>query len=203
MIPGSGSSREPLCGLKSSPGSGNPRQAQALSDTGLVPVQFARYLLVLDPVADRAAVGTGGRVATRKPVLDQRLHLWLGEPIAELHRRVARYGGEDPLLPAHPRRRTLHGGYRLPESSSHVAICQRGDHRVYPEGSSAEGLHLKPVDRELLERIGSLRCVLGWEFDHLRDQKRLYGGHPLIFGVGEPVEQGTLVGYVLIDHPRC
>jgi hypothetical protein len=34
-------------------------------EVGLVPVQLAGYLLVLEPVADRAAVGTGGRVATR------------------------------------------------------------------------------------------------------------------------------------------
>jgi len=31
----------------------------------LVPAQLAGYLLVLEPVADRAAVGTSGRVATR------------------------------------------------------------------------------------------------------------------------------------------
>src|SRR5215213_7139859 len=105
---------------------------------------------------------TSGRVATRKPLLYKRLHLLVGELVAQLHRRVARYGGEDPLLPAHPRRRTLHGGDRIPKSSSHVAICQGGDHRVYPEGSLAEGLHLKAVDRELLKRIGSLRRVLGW-----------------------------------------
>ena len=88
------------------------------------------------------------------------------------------------------------------KGSSHVAICQGGDHPVYPEGSLAEGLHLKTVDREFLKRIGSLCGILGWEFDHLRDEKRLYGGHLLVFGVGESVEQGTLVGYVLIDDPR-
>jgi hypothetical protein len=59
------------------PGLRKPEAAQALSDAGLVPVQLARYLLVLDAVADRAAVRAGGRVATRKPVLYQRPHLWL------------------------------------------------------------------------------------------------------------------------------
>src|SRR5215217_1277101 len=145
---------------------------------------------------------TRSRVAARQPVPYQRLHLLVGEPVAKLYRRVARYGGEDPLLPAHPRRRALHGGYRLPESSSYVAICQGGDYRVYPEGSLAERLHLEAVDRELLKRIGSLCSILGWEFDHLRDEKGLYGGHLLLIGVGESVEQGTLVCHVLIDHPR-
>jgi hypothetical protein len=63
-------------------------------------------------------------------------------------------------------------------------------------------LHLETVDRELLKRIGRLRGVLGWEFDHLRDEKRLYGGHLLILRVCESVEQSTFVSYVLIDHPR-
>ena len=52
------------------PGLRKPEAAQALSDTRLVPFQLAGYLLVLDPVADRAAVRAGGRVATRKPLLD-------------------------------------------------------------------------------------------------------------------------------------
>src|SRR5215211_6582146 len=147
---------------------------------------------------------TRGRVAARQPLLYQCLHLLVGEFVAQLYRRVARYGGEDPLLPAHPWCRTLHGGDCIPESSCHVtAICQGGDHRVYPEGCLAERLHLKTVDRELLERFGGLRGVLGWEFDHFWDEKRLYGGHLLVLGVGEPVEQSTLVCYVLIDHPRC
>ena|SRR5215203_3583442 len=42
-----------------------PRAAQARVDITLVPVQLASYLLVLEPVADRSAVGAGGRVATR------------------------------------------------------------------------------------------------------------------------------------------
>jgi hypothetical protein len=29
----------------------------------------------------------------------------------------------------------------------------------------------------------------------------MYGGHPLTFGVGELIEEGTLVRYMLIDEP--
>src|SRR5215213_2405166 len=132
----------------------------------LVPIQPAGYLLVLDAVADRAAVRTGGRVATRKPLLYQRLHLLVGELVAQLYRRVARYGGEDPLLPAHPSCRTLHDGDRLPKGSCHVTICQGGDHPVYPEGAPAKGFSLETVDRELLEAIGCLGGILGCKLDH-------------------------------------
>src|SRR5215212_11454621 len=107
-----------------------------------------------EPVADRATMRTRSRVAAGQPILYQRLHLHLRELVAKLYRRVARYSGEDPLLPAHPRSRTLHGRDCLPKSSRHVAaICQGGDHPVYPEGSLAEWLHLETVDRQLLKRV--------------------------------------------------
>src|SRR4028119_1377157 len=168
----------------------------------LVPVELAGYVPVVEPVADRAAVRARGRVAAAQPVLDQRLHLRMGEPVSQLHRRVARYGGEDPLLPARPRRRALHDRDRLPKRPRHVALCQGGDRPVYPEGGLAERLHLEAVHRELLQKICRLRCVPGLELDHLGDEQGLYGGYLLGFGVGEPVEQGALVGYVLVDDPR-
>src|SRR5215210_9131282 len=99
-----------------------------------------------EPVADRATMRTSSRVAAGQPILYQRLHLHLRELVAKLYRRVARYGGEDPLLPAHPRSRTLHGRDCLPKGSCHVAICQGGDHPGYPEGSLAEWLRFKTID---------------------------------------------------------
>src|SRR5918995_3304687 len=90
----------------------------------LVPVQLAGYVLVLHAVADRASVRTRSWVAASEPLLYQRLHLFVRELVAQLYRRVARYGGEDPLLSAHPRCRTPHGGDRLPETPRHVtALC--------------------------------------------------------------------------------
>src|SRR3712207_6070780 len=169
----------------------------------LVPVQLAGYVLVVEPVADRTPMRARSWVAARQPLLYQRLHLLVRELVAQLYRRVARYGGQDPLLPAHPGCRTLHGGDRIPKSSCHVtALCQGGDHPIYPEGALAEWLHLEAVDRELLEGVGCLSGILGRELDHFGDEQRLYGGQLLVLGVGEPVEQGTLVRYVLIDDPR-
>src|SRR5918998_2158389 len=105
---------------------------------------------------------TRSRVAAGQPLLYQRLHLLMRELVAQLYCRVARYGGEDPLLPAHPGCRTLHGRDRIPKSSCHVtALRKGGDHPVYPERSLAEGLHLEAVDRELLEAFGRLGGVLG------------------------------------------
>src|SRR5215213_90357 len=102
-----------------------------------MPIQLASYILVFEAVADRAAMRARSRVAASEPLLYQRLHLLVRELVPELYRRVARYGGEDALLPAHPRGRTLHGGDRLPKSSRHVTICQGGDRPVYSEGSLA------------------------------------------------------------------
>ncbi len=65
-----------------------------------MPVQLAGYVLVVEPVADRAAVRARGRVAAGQPILDQTLHILVGELVAQLHCRVTRYGGEDPLLSA-------------------------------------------------------------------------------------------------------
>ena len=92
MITGPGPPREPLCGLKPSALRESEPRPQALSDNGLVPVQLARYLIVLQPVADRATMRTSGRVAARQPVLYERLHLLIRELVAQLYRRVARYG---------------------------------------------------------------------------------------------------------------
>jgi hypothetical protein len=85
------------------------------------------------------------------------------EFVPKLYRRVARYGGQDPLLSAHPRCCTPppHGTDRLPKTSCYVpALCQGGDHPIYPEGVLVKRLNLKAVDRQLLERIGRLRCIL-------------------------------------------
>src|ERR671912_1926323 len=117
---------------------------RCLFDGYLVPIQLAGYVLVLDPVADRASVRTRCRVAASEPLLYQRLHLLIREFAPKLYRRVACYGGQDPLLSAHPRCRTSHGGDRFPETSCHItALCQGRDHSVYPEGVLAEWLHLK------------------------------------------------------------
>src|ERR687890_626080 len=136
----------------------------------LVPVQLAGYVLVLQSVADRATVWARSRVAASEPLLYQRLHLLIRELVPKLYRRVARYGGQDPLLSAHPRCRTSHGGDRLPKTSCHVtALCQGRDHSVYPEGVLAKWLDLKAVDRKLLKGISRLRSILGRELDHLWD----------------------------------
>src|SRR5918997_5397692 len=128
----------------------------------LVPVQLAGYLLMLDAVVDRASVRTRSRVAAAQPLLYQRLHLLIRELVPQLYRRVARYGREDPLLSAHPRCRTPHGGDRLPETSCHVTtLCQGRDHPVYPKGVLAKRLDLKAVDRKLFEGIDRLRSILG------------------------------------------
>src|ERR687894_37706 len=109
----------------------------------LVSVQLAGYVLVVEPVADRTPMRTRSRVAAAQPLLYQTLYLLTRELVAQLYRRVARYGGQDPLLPAHPGCRILHHGDRLPKSPCHVALCQGRDHPVYPERAPAEGLHLK------------------------------------------------------------
>jgi hypothetical protein len=125
------------------------------SPTSLVPVQLAGYVLVLYAVADRASVRTRSRVAAAQPLLYQRFHLFVGELVPQLYRRVARYGGEDPLLSAHPLCRTPHSGDCLPETSCHVTtLCQGRDHPVYPEGVLAERFDLKAVDRKLLKGSG-------------------------------------------------
>ena len=67
-----------------------------------MPIQLAGYVLVLHAVADRAAVRTRSWVAAAQPLLYQRLHLFVRELIAQLYRRVARYGGENPLLCSSP-----------------------------------------------------------------------------------------------------
>src|SRR5215207_5392598 len=129
----------------------------------LVPIQIAVYILVLYAVADRPSVRTRSRIAASEPLLYQRLHLFVRELIAQLYRRVARYGGQDPLLSAHSRGRTPHGRDGLPKTSCHItALCQGRDHPVYPEGVLAEGLNLKAVDRKLLKRIGCLRGIPWW-----------------------------------------
>jgi hypothetical protein len=63
----------------------------------LVPVHFAGYILVVDPVADLTPMPTRSRVAARQPVPYQHLYLLVREPVAQLYRRVTRYGGEAPL----------------------------------------------------------------------------------------------------------
>src|ERR687890_2153035 len=137
----------------------------------LVPVQLAGYVLVLQPVADRATVWARSRVAASEPLLYQRLHLLIRELVPKLYRRVARYGGQYPFLPAHPRGCTPHGGDRLPKTSCHVtALCQGRDHPVYPEGVLAKRLNLKAINRELLKGVGCFSSIPGRELDHLRDE---------------------------------
>ena len=67
-----------------------------------MPIELAGYVPMLDAVADRASVRGRGRVTAGQPILYQALHLLVGELVAQLHRRVARYGGQDPLLSAIP-----------------------------------------------------------------------------------------------------
>src|SRR4028118_1582672 len=154
------------------------KRIRSVFDGYLVPIELAGYVLVLDAVADRAPVRARGRVTAAQPLLYQRLHLLVGELVAQLHRRVARYGGQDPLLPAHPGRRTPHRRDRFPETPCHVpALGQGGDYPVYPERVLAERLDVEAVDGELLERIDRLRCIPGRELDHLRDPQRFYSGH--------------------------
>src|ERR671921_2966123 len=153
----------PLCYPKS-PGVHGPEVSPGAGGYYLVPVQLAGYVLVLQPVADRASVRTRCRIAASEPLLYQRLHLFMSELVPKLYRRVTRYCGQDPLFSAHPRGCTPHGGNRLPETSRHItALCQGRDHSVYPEGVLAEWLHLKAVDRKLFEGIARLRSILGRE----------------------------------------
>jgi hypothetical protein len=90
------------------------KRIRSIFDGYLVPIQLAGYVLVLQPVADRASMRARGRVTAGQPLLYQSLHLLVRELVAQLHRRVARYGGQDPLLPAHPWGRALHHGPILP-----------------------------------------------------------------------------------------
>jgi hypothetical protein len=61
----------------------------------LVPVQLAGYVLVVEPVEDRTSLWTGRRVAAAQQSFISSLHLPVGELVAQLYGRVARYGGED------------------------------------------------------------------------------------------------------------
>src|SRR4028119_1077594 len=110
---------------------------------------------MLQPVADRASVRACGRVTAAQPVLYQHLHLLVRELVTQLYRRVARYGGQDPLLPAHTWRRVPHRRDRLSESARHVpALGQGGDHPVYPERVLAERLHPEAVARKRISGGG-------------------------------------------------
>src|SRR5829696_5969747 len=119
-----------------------------------VPVEFSGYVFVVQTVADRATVGAGSRVAAGEPLLYQRLHLRMGQSVAQLYRRVARYGRQNALLAAHSRRGASYSCNRLFERSGHVAVLgQRRDYAVYPEGVLAKWLHVETEDRKLLQGL--------------------------------------------------
>ena len=72
------------------------RGPEAGSSTGryqLVSVELAGYVLVVKPVADRTPMQARSRVAASLPVLYQRLHLLIGDLVAQLYRRVKERSG--------------------------------------------------------------------------------------------------------------
>src|SRR3712207_3917918 len=123
----------------------NNKRIRCLFDGYLVSIQLAGNVLMLQSVADRASMRTRSRVAASEPLLYQCSHLLMRELVSKLYRRVTCYGGEDPLLSAHPGCCTPHGGDRLPKTCCHItALCQGRDHPVYPEGVLAKLLVCSP-----------------------------------------------------------
>src|SRR4028118_1625614 len=174
------------------------KRIRSVFDGYLVPIELAGYVLVLDAVADRAPGRARARIAAAQPLPYQRLHLLVGELVAQLHRRVARYGGQDPLLPAHPGRRTPHRRDRFPETPCHVpALGQGGDHPVYPERVLAERLDVEAVDGGLPGRI-----------DPPPVPPARRGGAPPVYperGLAERLDVEAVDGELLerIDRLRC
>src|SRR5918993_470594 len=165
-----------------------------------MPVEFAGHLVQADAVADRPPVRAGGGEAALEPALYQGLHLGLGESVSHLYGGVAGYGGEDMVFAAVARLGTRDGREGVLERAGNIPVGERGDHGRNPHGSRPERLGLEAVDGELLEvRRGPLGLGRR-EVDDLGDEEALHRRGAV--RVVEPVQNGPLVGDVLVDDPE-
>src|SRR5215211_2288555 len=188
---------------------GRPRRARPQSDRGvatvfsptpLMPVEFAGHLVQADPVADRPPVRTGGGKTALQPALYQCLHLGLGEFVSHLYGGVAGYGGEDMVFAAVARLGARDGRESVLEGACYIPVGERGDHGRDPHGSRPERLGLEAVDGELFEVCRGPLGLGRREVDDLGDEKALHRRRAV--RVVEPVQNGSLVGDVLVDDPE-
>src|ERR687898_305378 len=165
-----------------------------------MPVELAGHLVQADPVADRPPVRAGGREATLQPALYQCFHLGLGEFVSHLYGRVAGYGGEDMIFAAVARLGARDGRESILECAGYIPVGERGDHGRNPHGSRPERLGLEAVDGELFEARQGQLGLSGREVDDLGDEKALHRRRAV--RVVKPVQNGPLVGDVLVDDPE-
>ena len=145
-----------------------------------------------------------GQVAGRRLVsqsFDQRFHLGLGEPVAHLDGRVAGDGGQNVVLAAVAGLGAVHGREGVLEGAGHVPVGEGGDDGRHAHRAGSEGLGLEAVDGELFEVLGRDLGVRGGELDDLGDEQALDRRRAV--GVGQPVEDGPLVGDVLVHDPQA
>src|ERR671910_635630 len=165
-----------------------------------MPVELAGHLVQADPVADRPPVRAGGREATLQPALYQCFHLGLGEFVSHLYGGVAGYGREDVVFAAVARLGTRDGREGVLERARYIPVGERGDHGLDPHGSRAERLGLEAVDGEFFQVRRGLLGLGRREVDHLGDEEALHRGWAV--RVVKPVQNGPLVGDVLVDDPQ-
>src|SRR5215218_8676245 len=149
---------------------------------------------------DRPPVRTGGREAALQPALYQCFHLGLGEFVSHLYGGVAGYGGEDMVFAAVARLGARDGRESVLECTCYIPVGERGDHGRNPHGSRPERLGLEAVDGELFEVCRGPLSLSRREVDDLGDEEALYRRRAV--RVVEPVQNGSLVGDVLVDDPE-
>src|SRR5215211_842067 len=192
----------PICFSRSCGTIGVDRRKRSRPKRGSrsVPIELARDLAQADAEADGSSVRAGGGEAAGEPVFYESLHLGLREPVAHLDGRVAGDGGEDIVLPAMAGVGAGDGREGVLEGAGDVAIRQRGDHGGHTHGFRPEGFGFEAVDGELFEVLGGYFGVTRRELDDLGNEQALHRGRAV--GVVEPVEDGTLVGDVLVHDPQ-
>src|ERR671921_2301066 len=163
-------------------------------------VELAGHLVQAYPIADRPPVRTGGREAALQPALYQCFHLGLGEFVSHLYGRVASYGGEDMIFAAVAWLGARDGRESVLECAGYIPVGERGDHGRDPHGSRPERLGLEAVDGELFEARQGQLSLSGREVDDLGHEEALHRRRAL--RVVKPVQNGPLVGDVLVDDPE-
>src|ERR671920_513755 len=165
-----------------------------------MPVEFAGHLVQADPIADRPPVRAGGREAALQPALYECFHLGLGELVSHLYGGVAGYGGEDMVFAAVARLGARYSRKSVLECAGYIPVGERGDHGRNPHGSRPERLGLEAVDGELFEVCRGPLGLGQREVDDLGDEEALHRRRAV--RVVKPVQNGPLVGDVLIDDPE-
>src|SRR5215204_3970254 len=165
-----------------------------------MPVEFAGHLVQADPVADRPPVRAGGREAALQPALYQCFHFGPGELVSHLYGGVAGYGGEDMVFAAVARLGARYGRKSVLECAGYIPVGERGDHGRNPHRSRPERLGLEAVDGELFEVCRGPLGLCRREVDDLGDEEALHRRRAV--RVVKPVQNGPLVGDVLVDDPE-